>query len=231
MEVQPTITAPKLHSHVILPIRHLARRERASRRYQRLAIRPLRSVLRRDLVQSAWVRQRQDDGPIGPLHHLPHDLLRERARHSRAPDQNRRLDFPDHFEETDFAAVVRLDVFPLRIRTYELAETVPDLVGPERLFHEPETIEQVKFLVRLFFWDVVDRDDAVAQLARDAQACGPRAEDDIPLVCQFRLRDADRGHEACERHRAGSLSRKCSRQKTGGADSVITDTSSLNTAC
>ena len=194
-----------LRDLVHLPVRHLARGERAPRRHERLPVRPLVRPLGRDLDEARRVRQREDDRSLRPARHLSDDLLRERARVRRAPDQHCRPHLAHHVEQPDLALVVRRHVGPLRVRAHEFAQSRPDLVGPERLLDEPVAVEEVEALVGFRGRERVDGAHAVPELFGDAEAGGACAVDHDALLGEFALCDADGSHQRREAHCASAL--------------------------
>lgn len=138
------------------------------------------------------------------LRHLSNDLFRKRTAPCRAPNQNRRLNAFDDLQQSDLAIAIRLCTFPLRVGAGELVLTGCNVLS-EGLFDETVTVDEVERLGCLLNGDIVDLDDALAQLARDTQACCPRPVDHETLVGQTGLCYAHSGHDRGETDRARAL--------------------------
>jgi len=87
-----------LPRHVRLPVHH-HRVERAPARKQTLALAPRERLLRRALRLRRRVRQRHDDRPLVQLAHQVHHLLAEHPRLRAHPNDPRRLQRLDRFNE------------------------------------------------------------------------------------------------------------------------------------
>ena len=68
------------HTNLILCPIVLDWRERTARSHQRPPLRPFDQVLWIRFMQSCWVTQREDDGPLNMLSHFPHHLFSEGFR-------------------------------------------------------------------------------------------------------------------------------------------------------
>src|SRR5690606_34935078 len=107
--------------------------ERAARRDEASAVRPLEEIGRTRLRVRARIRRREDHGPFDVRGHLADDLLGERAADTRDADQDRRPVFPDDVEQHAGARIVE-------------TEAGGDVRGPCELalvwIHQPAVVDE-----------------------------------------------------------------------------------------